>query len=60
MRRKETTYLEPYCLGCGYYRPLNQSETAQYACNYILVNKKKRPCKFGKGCKVKRRKDENL
>lgn len=60
MEIREPIHNEPYCFECIYYLPLNQSENAQYVCNYILVNKKKRPCKFGKGCKVKRRKDGNL
>ena len=39
------------CKGCIYRQQFHES--LPY-CNYIMVTSKKRPCKAGKGCTVRR------
>ena len=42
-----------YCKGCVYNADL--SSFAYGYCNYIFVEKKRRPCSAGKGCTVRKK-----
>lgn len=45
------------CVGCFYQRPLNGNgecgDLACFACDYLLLTGRRRPCKPGKDCTVR-------
>lgn len=48
---------DAYCNDCIYYCLVNQYGGIGYACHYILITRRKRPCKPGVKCKVKEKRE---
>lgn len=44
---------DKYCKGCVYNAEMMGSQRGY--CNYIFVEKKRRPCQAGNGCTVKKK-----
>ena len=45
--------VDKYCEGCIYLTDMHYDDVRS-ACYYIVITGKRRPCKCGKGCTVKR------